>query len=406
MKFLNYYNSVAVFLLSAVSLVVSSGYSLGAGMLVLGSLILLFKRPDVSFGRQEWMLCAVLAAYFLVCALEVYWDGQSSRGLDKPIRFLLAIPALYLLLAYPPRASFIWSGFAVGAISAGSWALWQRLIEEEARARGFTHVIQYGDINMLLGIMCIAGMGWASSQFKSQRWMWLLGAGAIMGILGSLMSGSRGGWVGFPIVLFVIYKTYKDFLPRKKLISLGAVIALAGVVLYAVPQTGVQHRVHAAFHDVAGFMHDGNAHSSLGARFEMWRGAIILIPEKPLFGHGSLGYEHARDNLIADNRLDPIVGNYGHVHNEYLDALLKRGAAGLVVLLLLYLVPLKLFAQRISSKCITLRSFALAGMLLPISYIDFGLSQVLLVHNSGVMMYAFVLVVLWAGLRQAEKNTP
>ncbi|HSP32123.1 MAG TPA: ligase, partial [Halomonas sp.] len=44
------------------------------------------------------------------------------------------------------------------------------------------------------------------------------------------------------------------------------------------------------------------------------------------------------------------------------------------------------------------RALAVAGVLLPVAYIDFGLTQTLMEHNSGVMVYAFWLVVLWSQL--------
>jgi O-antigen ligase len=57
------------------------------------------------------------------------------------------------------------------------------------------------------------------------------------------------------------------------------------------------------------------------------------------------------------------------------------------------------FARYMSASDLELRSLAVAGVLLSVAYIDFGLSQVFLAHNSGVMMYAFWLAVLWGCCR-------
>lgn len=372
-------------------------------MLLLGSVILPFKRPEIDLSRQECAIIMVLLAYFAVGVMEVILDNQSSRGLDRPSRFLFAIPALLFLLAYPPRAAFMWAGLAVGAIASGGWAAWQKLIEGIPRADGFLHVIQYGNLNMLLGILCLAGLGWAYTRPHARIWLALLLLGAGMGIFGSLMSGSRGGWVGFPLVLWVLYQGYGRSLPKRWLGGLAALIIMGGLAVYSIPQLGVQHRVHQAFSDIAGFVEQGDSRSSLGARFEMWGAAIQLIPKKPIFGWGTLGYERARDRLVEEGLAHPVIQRYDHVHNEYLDAWVKRGVVGLVALLALYLVPLRLFTQRIRSEDLHLRAFAVAGVLLPVAYIDFGLSQVFLAHNSGVMMYAFWLAVLWAGLRNRER---
>jgi O-antigen ligase len=65
---------------------------------------------------------------------------------------------------------------------------------------------------------------------------------------------------------------------------------------------------------------------------------------------------------------------------------------------------LRLFARHFSEPDLTKRSIAVAGVLLPVTYIDFGLTQVFLSHNSGVMMYAFWLAVLW-GVHQSQHRT-
>ncbi|WP_245977709.1 O-antigen ligase family protein [Kushneria sinocarnis] len=360
------------------------------------------NRPQTD--REDRLIIGVLVAFFAINALEAGWDGQGVSGLDLPIRFVLAIPALMFLMKYPPRHGWLWSGLALGAMASGSWAGWQKLVEENERARGFTHVIQYGDLNMLMGVMCLAGLGWACTRTRARCWMAFLAVGACMGIFGSLMSGSRGGWIGFPIILWVIYRTYRQHIPRRWALTMGVTLLTAMITAYAVPSLGIQHRVNAAFSNVTAFHEQGDTHTSLGARFAMWETAIRLIPQKPLAGYGLHGYEQARDRLIDEGVASPVIGNYSHVHNEYLDAWLKRGIPGLVLLLALYLVPLKLFTKRLAREDLKLRALALAGVLLPINYMDFGLSQVFMAHNSGVMMYSFWLVVLWASVRSRERH--
>ena len=100
--------------------------------------------------------------------------------------------------------------------------------------------------------------------------------------------------------------------------------------------------------------------------------------------------------MLANNGvIDPIATHYSHAHNEFIDAFAKRGVVGLAVLLALYLVPMRLFARHIAATNLELRALAVAGVLLPVAFIDFGFSQAFLTHNSGVMMYAFLLAVLW-----------
>ena len=211
----------------------------------------------------------------------------------------------------------------------------------------------------------------------------------------TLFSGSRGGWIGFPLVLLVLYRSYGRDLPAFIKAAVVVVVVAGAALVYAVPQTGVQMRVQAAFHDVEQYFTHANPTTSVGARFEMWKGAAHLIAEKPLVGWGDNGYRTGMRQLVDEGVSHPVVTRYGHAHNDFIDAFAKRGLIGLAVLLALYLVPLRLFARQLRAKDYELRSLAVAGVLLPVTYIDFGLSQVFMAHNSGVMMYAFWLAVLW-----------
>lgn len=401
------YTSLAVFLFGACSLIIPSGYSLGAVLLLLGGLGLLITLRVPRLTRNDAWIVASLVAYAAVTFAEVWWDGQGSRGLDKPSRFILAVPALWWVLRFPPKLTFLWSGLTVGAIAAGTWAGWQKLFEGVERAQGYTHVIQFGNLSMLLGVLCLAGLGWAAVQRHRRGWVCLLLIGAGAGILGSLFSGSRGGWVGFPIVLLVLYRAYgRNLATSLKVLALSAVL-VGALIVYAVPQIGVQGRVHQAFTDVNLYISGENRTSSVGARFEMWRGAAYLIQEKPLLGWGYNGYKQEMGSLAEQGIIHPDIAQYGHAHNEFIDAFAKRGLLGLAALFALYLIPLRLFSKGLSAESLSTRALSTAGVLLPVTYIDFGLSQVFLTHNSGVMMYAFLLAILW-GIHSAlhRQNTP
>jgi O-antigen ligase len=220
-----------------------------------------------------------------------------------------------------------------------------------------------------------------------------------MGMLGSLLSGSRGGWIGLPVVAFVLYKSYGHRFSKSVKALVIAGLMLVGLAVYSLPQTGLQGRVQEAVNDISSYYSDENRDTSLGLRFEMWRGASQLIMERPLLGWGEAGYAEAMSELGEQGEITYKASQYDHAHNEFIDALAKRGVIGLVVLLALYFVPLRLFASGLKHPSLETRSLAVAGTLLAVGYIDFGLSQAFLAHNSGVMFYAFWLSLLWGCYR-------
>ncbi|WP_074396989.1 O-antigen ligase family protein [Halomonas sp. HL-93] len=402
---LSLYTSLAVFLLCAIALIAPTGYSLGALMLFLGSGVLLVKRPSLGLSRQDVLVMIAMAAFALVGVLEAWWDGQGSSGADKPIRFWLAIPALLLVIAYPPRLAWLWSGIALGALGAGSWAIWQKFGMGVVRATGHTHTIQFGNLSMLLGVLCLAALGWAFTQPHRRRWVAFFIVCALFGVLGSLFSGSRGGWVGIPFVLLVLFRAYGPLMSKPLVAAMAMVVIVGGVGVYAVPQIGVQARVHEAVEQVQNYVAGDRSHTSVGARFEMWRGAGHLIAEKPVVGWGSNGYREAMRQLGDEGIINKKTAyRYGHAHNEFIDSFAKRGLIGLAVLLAVYLIPMRFFIQQLGAKDLSLRAIATGGTLLSVTYIDFGLTQSFLAHNSGVMMFAFLLAVLWGVYSRQRKE--
>lgn len=392
------YTSIAVFLLGSIALIVTSGYSVGAALLLIGGLYTVITARPLSLSKQDWLVIGTLVFFGTVGVADAFFRGVSSSAYDKPIRFILACFALPLILRYPPRLSWLWTGLALGSLFAGTWAGYQKLFLSVARAEGHTHVIQFGNISMLMGFLCLAGIGWACAQPNRKRWVLLLAIGALSGIAGSVFSGSRGGWVGLPLVILVLYRSYHDFLSlRTKIIAALCIgVALAGV--FNLPQTGVQQRVKAAFSDVEHYF-NGNSNTSVGARFEMWKGAARLYAEKPIIGWGHHQYQDSMVKLVEQGKAHSVTGSFTHPHNEVLNSAAKYGTIGLLALLALYLVPIRLFASSLTARSLSKRSLATAGTLLAVSYIDFGLSQAFFTHNSGSMIYAFWLVVLWGCYR-------
>ena len=111
---LSHVTSLAVFLMGALALVVPSGYSIGPVLLLLASAALLFKRFKCSsfvlLPQDRWIIVALVAYGLVVGVMSAVELG--SRGFDRPLRFLLAIPVLLLILRYPPRLSWLWGGVA------------------------------------------------------------------------------------------------------------------------------------------------------------------------------------------------------------------------------------------------------------------------------------------------------
>jgi len=140
------------------------------------------------------------------------------------------------------------------------------------------------------------------------------------------------------------------------------------------------------------FFETGRQDTSVGARLAMWSLALDGVAQAPLLGVGDAGWIKMRDAAIDDGRLNAFSSTFTHVHSEYLNIVLKRGLVGLALYMTLYLVPMVLFFKPyLQDRRQEVRAFAIAGMVIPMMFMDFGLTQTFLSHNSGRM----VLVSLW-----------
>ncbi|WP_235937260.1 hypothetical protein [Vreelandella azerica] len=74
-------------------LIMPSGYSVGAGWLLLGSFFLLVRRPALELTFRDIWFVSAFIFYALIHISEAWWDGQGISGVDTPLRFLLAIPS-------------------------------------------------------------------------------------------------------------------------------------------------------------------------------------------------------------------------------------------------------------------------------------------------------------------------
>ncbi|MFT6404821.1 MAG: O-antigen ligase [Marinomonas primoryensis] len=390
----------------ALSLGISSGYGIGTVLIFLSSSALCVLKPKLSeFTKEDRVLFSIFALYAIAMFVFAYLDGWHVRELDRPSRFILALPVMLLLLKLVGRVQWLWFGVVLGAILAFTLAVYERSVLGLGRAQGSQHPIMFGNIGMMLGLI-----SFVSSMYflAKKRYLWLaLGiVGGLCGIGASVLSASRGGWVALPLIGFFLLWQSRFLLGKKTLVGALATSVFLIVVAVAVPQTGIKDRIDEAVSDVVKYDTGVDKKTSVGLRFEMWKAALIMFKSSPFIGVGEYGSVSVKTRIVEEGIVSAEVLGYSHAHNEYINALGLNGIVGFIFLMGIYLIPLKLFLKKIRQypDNWNVKSYAMAGALVPMSYMDFGLSQVMFSHNIGVMMYAFPIVYFWAAVRWAERE--
>ncbi|MCG6656321.1 O-antigen ligase family protein [Halomonas campisalis] len=419
-------NGVLLFAFVALLIVVHMAYAvvplLALAVMVLGSGVLWLTGEDhgtsrarrslLRAGDDAWLVL-VLLAYGGLWLLDVWrtghWPvGEGNQRVLLPLWPLLATALLVWLLRYPPSPRLLWWAVCSGALGAGSIALYERLVLGRSRASNAMNAIPFGNLSLLLGTLSLLAALWCLRRGYPRSRV-LLGTAllaAVSGMLGSLLSGTRGGWIAVPFLLLLAYRAARDLVPSRWRYGLAGLVVLVLLVAAAVPHTGVSHRIVQAVTNVQQYWQGETRANSVGARLEMWRGGILLVRERPWLGWGEGRMEMAIHDLVLEGRLPAAVERHDQLHSDVIDTMARRGVVGLTGLLMLYGVPLWLCWRRLRRPGADpgTQVLAAAGMMVPVAFIDFGLTQSMLRDVRGLSGYLGLCVACWVALRAHERR--
>lgn len=388
--------SVCALLFFLLSLIVPSGYSYAPFILLLLSASLLLKQTPYNpsiITKHHWLIIYGFLVIGAVGVLDILLHDNSTRELDKPLRFIVAAPIFIYLIQFPPKVSFIWMGAIFGAISTGIFAVVLKLTTNAPRIDGFGNAIQFGNIAMLLGLISLASIAWAYTQKRKKLIVILALLGFLGGLIASLLSGSRGGWIGAPLVILYILYQFRSLIPKSLIISIFTLLALVVTLAAFMPNIGAKERIYKIQDDLELYQQD-NAATSIGTRLELWKASVLIFIEHPIVGAGSSGFDNQLNELIAQRDINAAIISRAHSHNEILFAVAKLGIVGASSLVFLFFSAIAFFKHALAQDKVTINHpVAVAGLIVVLCYIDFGLTQVSFSHNSGVMFYSIALSI-------------
>jgi len=301
----------------------------------------------------------------------------------------LVVTGIGLIVLTKPRATWFWYGLFVGTVGAAGLAVYQFFVVDMMRAEGFHMPIMFGDIAIAMGLLALA----SSDYFAKTRLAPMPYVAFFAGICASLLSGSRGGWVALFLAFIPLY-SYGQRATRRRIVAMVA-LSLLLFIGACLTQLSIRQRFTDIWTDIHQYQL-GQIGTSVGTRFEMWKAAGKMFLEHPIIGVGRANYHEALSPLIARGEVDPVIRDFYHAHNEFLHALATQGLLGGLTLLFLYAAPLVFFIRCFRKRDVA-QPYALAGVLLVLSFIDFGLTQVMFAHHVGCAFYAATVSVL-AGL--------
>lgn len=402
------YFTLTVFLFAALGLSIPSGQATGMTLIFFGTLYCSVKYWRVAFTRSEALVVAIaLAFYALIMLVDVSFRGDGIKAWGRPNRFWFAALTLLVLCKVRISIQWVWIGIILGTIIPALIAAYQHYYLGISRGHAFAMEILFGNIMMTLSLFCFCGMIWAGTQERKFTWSTIFLLAAAMGLIGSLLSGTRGSLLAAPLLavplLFIIWQQKAG---GSRLILILFTFAISVFIFFiAITYTPLIARTSSAIAEAYSYFVNGEKMTGTGARLELWRAAIILFLEKPLIGWGELPYRDGLGSLIASGEIELPRSLHGtHSHNEFFNALAKRGMVGFAGLTLVFLVPMIFFFKQFKrSVDMQTKALAMAGFLTALSTALYGLTNVNFNHHATTIFYTFW-VAIWAALITSSQN--
>src|SRR5690606_7175915 len=395
--------SLSISLMGLLSVFVDEGFSIAPILITLVSLSIVFEGYKGSVSKDDKILILALLIYFLIGVFESVVHGQHHRNLDLFSRYFFGAWLVFYLSRYSFNSAFLWLGYAAAGIVVGLYALYGKVYLGFDRVKTETlNPMYFGNFSMMIGVFCFAGIVWAKKQIKPPFFVALMIMAGCMGVMASFLSGTRGGWVGIPLIVIMFYMYFSDHISRRYLLSFIALVVFLLTALISLPNTGVMARIDTAVSDIKQYSL-GNSATSVGLRFEMWRLGMYSFYENPIIGPGEEQFNAKRMAMAKERGINERAATFTHLHNQYVEELAKRGLLGFIGLLFLFLVPLRLFLKRVNSASGEVKALAVAGALCVTCVMEFCLTESMLRLTSGAMFFIFNLVFIWSVMRSQER---
>jgi len=156
----------------------------------------------------------------------------------------------------------------------------------------------------------------------------------VLAILSILLSISRTSWFGMIATGIFLAYLYTD---KKRIFFFTIVGGVSGCLLAYFFIPFIHDRINTIYTDIVVYSTTGgDAYSSLGDRFLMWKSAIKMFSTNPLFGIGTGDYVASIQAYVSAGQLPTRMLVYNQPHNMYLFALATNGILGLGALLFIF----------------------------------------------------------------------
>ncbi|GMQ86917.1 MAG: O-antigen ligase [Gammaproteobacteria bacterium] len=337
---------------------------------VTGLICLLYNGLSDDEYHKLFLVSLLPLLFFGVAALSIVVSGDYSAWFRplKKLSELLATPfvALLLLRADIAPRYFILTA-KISALLLFAAALYQFFVLHTPRPGGAISPLEFGHVALLLGYFSLIRLPLENIRQK----LFSLSAFSA-GFLTTLISQARIEWINtFFLMAALLFVWQRSGLLTKQIVWVVCGIAFS-LLVFSVNTSIVHNKVGTALDQYHVFQNHQGWESSVGHRLIMWKTGLKAATKKPVFGWGIHRSQQAMVAELRDPQMKRALGEHHHLHNEYVNTLVAKGAVGLLSLLALLFVPMAVFYARSTNQ--DLLVFNASGILLCVSYAVFGMT--------------------------------
>lgn len=347
------------------------------------------------FSSNEETLIRYGLAIFMMVLMGFFqqMDGLTrfDVAIDSYIKVLfpLALLPLFYWIKLDGFKFIILSLFLACTVAFGVAVV--GLIQELPRGGGELHgsAIIYGDLSMLFGLL--SGVFAMYFHLNTQRLLsFLFVALCFMGVVASLLSGTKGGLIALLSLPILVYSLLAK--PRTKIIFILLVVLLIAVIslLFSVTDSIIKQRLILAWQEIGQILNGDFQGASLGYRIQIWIAAIYAFMANPVFGIGAGEFYAFKSELVQAGLISVNIERFKHAHNEYLTVLSNFGLVGVLVYILFFKWLISVFYKATQNPHLKTKYLGFSGLVMIMCYFDFSLSESFLSSQLGASAFFFI----------------
>lgn len=367
-------------------------------------------KPVLADKSARWLVIALAAPMIAVAAVQLLRQEFVVRSFDAPLRLLLS--AIILLYCAERRINFLrLAEFAFPAgvlLCAGYIFFWPgagQYFWTFGRVATYfmdpltlaTHITIAGFISLFL----VDASGRDPLGLRALKYLAFIAAVAV-----SVATESRSGWVMIPLLVSLWLIDARGAKSIRQVLLSVLAVSVACFALYWGSDV-VHDRIARGLQDLSEYFSGGNKDTSLGIRVSLLRANWILFLKSPLYGWGFQGVPALAAIPEIGAFLTPLFESFfvrSGGHNEVMQSMMRMGTLGLASRLLLFGVPLVVFARAIRSPGADRRLAGYLGLIVVIGYVTASFSMEVFNLIYAASFYG-LLVATFAGVALARDPT-